>query len=222
MIRDALLIAAKDLQIEWRSRVLTNQVAPFTLLIVVLFGFALDANTATLRDTAPGLFWVAVVLVAVLAVQRGAALEAADNAQERMLLSDLDPAAVFLGKAAALTVQLLALEVMLTGAVVVLFDVSIGEPVLLVISAVVASTAIAAAGTIYGVLAAGLGVRETLLPILLLPVLAPVLIGATRAFGDAFDRVDADGWAWLGLLGTFAVVYVVIGMLAYGVLLEES
>lgn len=222
MLRDALLVAGKDLRVEWRSRVLINQVAPFTLLIVVLFGFALDANTATLRDTAPGLFWVAVMLVAVLAVQRGAAIEAADDAQQRMLLSDLDPAAVFLGKAGGLFVQLLVLEVMLTAAVVVLFDVSVGEPLLMVASAVVATIAIASAGTLYGVLAVGLGVRETLLPILLLPVLAPVLIGATRTFGDAFDRVDADGWAWLGLLGSFAVIYVVIGMLAYGVLLEES
>jgi heme exporter protein B len=197
-------------------------VAPFTLLIVVLFGFALDADTATLRDTAPGLFWVAVMLVAVLAVQRGAAIEAADDTQQRMLLSDLDPAAVFLGKAAGLFVQLLVLEVMLTAAVVVLFDVSVGEPLLMVASSVVATIAIASAGTLYGVLAVGLGVRETLLPILLLPVLAPVLISATRTFGDAFDRVDADGWAWLGLLGTFAVIYVMIGMLAYGVLLEES
>ena len=222
MLRDALLVAAKDLRVEWRSRVLINQVAPFTLLIVVLFGFALDADTATLRDTAPGLFWVAVMLVAVLAVQRGAAIEAADDTQQRILLSDLDPAAVFLGKAAGLFVQLLVLEVMLTAAVVVLFDVSVGEPLLMVASSVVATIAIASAGTLYGVLAVGLGVRETLLPILLLPVLAPVLISATRTFGDAFDRVDADGWAWLGLLGTFAVIYVMIGMLAYGVLLEES
>ena len=222
MLRDAWLVAAKDLRVEWRSRILINQVAPFTLLIVVLFGFALDANTTTLRDTAPGLFWVAVMLVAVLAVQRGAAVETADDAQQRMLLSDLDPAAVFLGKACGLFLQLLALEVMLTGAVIVLFDVSVGEPLLMLVSAVVATVAIASAGTLYGVLAVGLGVRETLLPILLLPVLAPVLIGATRTFGDAFDRVDADGWAWLGLLGTFAVIYLVIGMLAYGVLLEES
>lgn len=222
MLRDALLVGVKDLRIEWRSRVLTNQVAPFTLLIVVLFGFALDANTATLRDTAPGLFWVAVMLVAVLAVQRAGAIETADNAQQRMLLSDLDPAAIFLGKAGALAVQLLVLEVLLTAAVIVLFDISVGEPGLMVVSAVVATVAIAAAGTLYGVLAVGLGARETLLPILLLPVLAPVLISATRTFGDAFDRVDADGWAWLGLLGTFAAIYVVIGMLAYGVLLEET
>lgn len=222
MIRDALLIAGKDLRVEWRSRVVINQVAPFALLIIVLFGFALDADTETLRNTAPGLFWVAVLLVALLAVQRGAAIETADGAQQRLLLSDIEPASVFLGKAAALWVQLLALEVLLTAAIVVLFNVSIGDPVLMIASAVVATVGIAAAGTIYGVLAVGLGVQETLLPILLLPVLAPVLISATRSFGDAFDRVDVDGWAWFGMLGAFALIYIVFGLLAYGVLLEET
>ncbi len=222
MLADAWLVAAKDLKVEWRARIIINQVAPFTLLIVVLFGLALDADPETLRNTAPGLFWVAVLLITLLAVQRGAAIETSDGAQERILLSDLDPAAVFLGKALALLVQLLALEVLLGVAIVVLFDVSVGDPLLMVVSALAASVGIAAAGTIYGVLAVGLGVRETLLPILLLPVLAPVLISATRTFGDAFDRVDADGWAWLGMLAMFGVIYMVSGLLAYGVLLEET
>jgi heme exporter protein B len=222
MIRDALLVAGKDLRVEWRSRVVTNQVAPFTLLIVVLFGFALDADTETLRDTAPGLFWVAVLLVAVLAVQRSASIETADNAQARILLSDIDAPAVFLGKALALLAQLLVLEAGLLVAVVVLFDVSIADPVLVVLAALAASVGIAAAGTIYGVLALGLGARETLLPILLLPVLAPVLISATRVFGDAFERVDVDGWAWLAMLTAFAAMQLAFGLLTYGVLLEES
>ena len=222
MIRDALLVAGKDLRVEMRSRVVTNQVAPFTLLIVVLFGFALDADTETLRDTAPGLFWVAVLLVAVLAVQRSASIETADNAQARVLLSDIDAPAVFLGKALALLAQLLVLEAGLLVAVVVLFDVSIADPILVVLAALAASVGIAAAGTIYGVLALGLGVRETLLPILLLPVLAPVLISATRVFGDAFERVDVDGWAWLAMLTAFAAIQLAFGLLTYGVLLEES
>lgn len=222
MFRDAWLIARKDLRIEARARVVTNQIAPFTLLILVLFGFALDADTATLRDTAPGLFWVAVLLVALLAIQRAVRIETADGAHHRLLLSSIQPPSVFLGKALALFVQLLALEVLLLVAVVLLFDTSIDQPLLTLCAAVAATAGIASAGTLYGVLAVGLGVRETLLPILLLPVLAPVLISATRAFGDAFDRVDADGWAWLGMLGVFAVIYTVFGMLAYGVLLEDS
>lgn len=222
MIRDAWLIAGKDLRIEWRARVITNQVAPFTLLILVLFGFALDADTQTLRDTAPGLYWIAVLLVALLAIQRAVRIETDDDAHHRLLLSSVHPASVFLGKATALVVQLLALQVLLIAGVVVLFDSTIERPVLALLAAVLATVGIAAAGTLYGVLAVGLGVRETLLPILLLPVLAPVLISATRAFGDAFDRVDVDGWAWLGMLGVFAVIYMVFGCLAYGTLLEDS
>ena len=86
----------------------------------------------------------------------------------------------------------------------------------------VATAGIAAAGTLYGVLAAGLRVRETLLPLLLLPVLAPVLIGSTRAFEAALAGAPADGWPWVGLLAVFAVLYIVAGVLGFGPLLEES
>ena len=103
-----------------------------------------------------------------------------------------------------------------------LFDLSVEDPLLICLSAILATIGVASSGTLYGVSAAGVGVRETLLPILLLPVLAPIAIGATRTFGDAFGRVDADGWAWLGLLSVFAVVYTVLGMLAYGQLMEDA
>ena len=76
-------------------------------------------------------------------------------------------------------------------------------------------------GTRSGALAAGRGVRETLLPILLLPVLAPVLIAATRAFDDALGVAAVDGWAWTGLLAATALVATVVGALAYGALIED-
>ena len=69
---------------------------------------------------------------------------------------------------------------------------------------------------------AGLRVRDTLLPLLLLPVLAPVLIASTRAFEAALGGDLADGWPWVGLLGVFAAAYLVFGALAFGPLLEES
>ena len=85
-----------------------------------------------------------------------------------------------------------------------------------------ATIGLAAAGSLYGVLAAGLRVRETLLPLLLLPVVAPVLIGATRAFEAALNGVASDGWSWVALLSVFAVIYLVFGLLAFGALMEES
>ena len=222
MLRDAWLITRKDLRIEIRSRIITNQIAPYTLLILVLFGFALDADTETLRDTGPGLFWVSILLVAILAIQRAVDIENSDSAQDRLLLSPISSLSLFIGKAIGLFLQLIVLEILMMIAMVTLFDSSIDNFFLIIVSSIIATIGIASTGTLYGVLATGLGVRETLLPILLLPVLAPVVVGATRAFGDGFGRVNADGWAWVGLLSVVAVLYTVLGMLAYGQLLEEA
>ncbi len=221
MFRDALLVAGKDLRIEWRSRVALGQVAPFALLVLVLFGFALDAERPALLRFAGGLFWVTVLLSLLLAVQRAYAIESADGAIDGLRRSGIEPASVFLGKTAAVSIQIAVLEVLLGIGIVVLYDARVESPVLLVTAGAAAAVGAAAAGTLYGALAAGTRARETILPILLLPVLAPVLIGATRAFGDALGATAVDGWAWTGLLAAFAALYVAFGTLAFGVLLEE-
>ena len=222
MFRDAWLVTKKDLLIELRSRILINQIAPYTLLILVLFGFALDADTETLRDTGPGLFWVSTLLVAILAIQRSVEDETSDSAIDRLMLSGISPTSIYVGKTIGLYLQLIVLEALLFTVMVVLFDMSVVDYPLVIVSAVVTTLAISSSGTLYGVIASGLGVRETLLPVLFLPVLAPAVIGATRAFGDAFGRVNADGWAWLGLLSVIAIVYTLVGMLTYGNIIEDT
>lgn len=222
MLRDARLVAAKDLRIEWRSRVTASQVVPFAFLVLVLFGFALDANRPVLDAATGGLFWIAVLFVAIVAVQRSTAIETTDGARRALLLAGIEPAAVFLGKTAAVALQLLLVEIVMVGGVIVLYDASIESIGLLLATCVVATVGIAAAGTLLGALVAGVRARETVLPILLLPILAPVLIGATRAFDDALGTVAVDGWAWLGLLAGFGTINIVLGALAYGVLLEET
>jgi heme exporter protein B len=222
--RDALLVAGKDLRIEARSRVGLNQVVPFAVLVLVLFAFALDGGDGVLVKAAAGLFWVAVLLATLLAVQRSASLEAGDGVPDALRLSGLDPAGIFLGKAAAVAVQLVALELILGLGVVVLYGVDVQGVALLAATAVAATIGLAASGTLYGVLAGGLRVRETLLPLLLLPVLAPVLIAATRASEAALSGLDVEvaPGDWLSLLAVFAVIYLAFGVAAYGTLLEDS
>src|SRR5213594_3371279 len=116
VFRDAALVAGKDLRIEARSRVATNQVAPFAVLVLILFAFALDPDRGVLARAAAGLFWLAVLFSALLAIQ------AADGARDGLRLSGLDPAGIFLGKAGAVAAQLAALEVLLGVGVVVLYD----------------------------------------------------------------------------------------------------
>ena len=222
--RGALLVAGKDLRIEARSRVGLNQIAPFAVLVLVLFAFALDPDRGVLTRASAGLFWVAVLLSALLAVQRSHGVESGDGLRDALRLSGLDPAGVFAGKAAAVAIQLVALEVLLGAGVVVLYDVDLAGAGTLAATCVLATIGLASAGTLYGVLAAGLRVRETLLPLLLLPVVAPVLIAATRASEAALlgGTVDVAAADWLRLLAVFAVVYTAFGVLAYGTLLEDS
>ena len=222
MVREAWLIATKDLRVELRSRVAMMQVLPFAVLVLVIFAFALDGDQTTLRTLTAGLYWAAVLLAALLVIQRAFSVESADGVRDALRLSGLRPAAIFLGKAGAIAVELIVLEVVLAVGVVVLFGSTLRGWVLLVASGVVAAVGVAAVGTLYGVLAAGLRVKETILPILLLPVIAPVLIGATRASGAALGDVAVDGWSWFNLLAIFALVYVGLGLVAFGSLLEES
>jgi heme exporter protein B len=227
MLRAARLVAGKDLLIERRSRVATMQIVPVAVLVLILFAFALDPARGTLRRATPGLFWVAVLLVLLLAVLRAFAVEQADGARDALRLADLEPAGIFLGKAAALAVELLAVEAVLLLGVLVLYDVSLpaSGALLLVATCVTATAGLTAVGTLYGGLAAGLKVRETLLPLLVLPVAAPVLIGATTAFEAALDigsRSLSQGWAWVGLLTVFGLAYSAVGLVAFGPLLEEA
>lgn len=222
MWRDAVVIAGRDLRIERRSRVVTNQVLPFAVLVLVLFAFALDPDRGVLARASAGLFWIAVLFSALLAIQRSFALEASDEARDGLRLSGLDPAGIFLGKGMAIAAQLLLLEVVLTAGVAVFYGSELHGPLLLVATALSATVGLAAAGTVYGVLAAGLRVRETLLPLLLLPVVAPVLLASTRAWEAGLAGVSSEGWEWLRILGVFAVVYVAAGILAFGALLEDA
>jgi heme exporter protein B len=222
LLRDAVLVAGKDLRIEVRSRVGTNQVLPFAFLVLVLFAFALDADRGLLANVAAGLFWVTVLFSGLLAIQRSFALEAGDDARDALRLSGLDGGGIFLGKAGAVAVQLLALEVVLAAGVVVFYNVSLRGALLLVLTCLLATCGIAAAGTVYGAVAAGLRVRETLLPLLVLPVLAPVLLAAARASEAALATSSADGWPWVRLLAVFAAIYVAFGVVAFGPLLEEA
>lgn len=223
--RIARLVAMKDLRVEWRSRVVINQVLPFASLVMVMFAFALD-NDNVLTRVAPGLVWLATVFSLLVVVQRSFAVETADGALDALQVAGVRPGGIFLGKAMALAAQLAVLELVLLFAAVVLYKTELPASgvVLLVTTFVAATTGLAFVGTLYGGLAAGAKGRETLLPLLMLPVVAPVLIGATRATEAALGTEKAtpsDGWPWIGLLALFAVVFGAGGTLAFGSLIDE-
>lgn len=235
MFRDALLVLGKDLRIEARAKVTLRQVAPFVVTVMVLFAFGLDrvlvrdANVAdTVTDSVPaayvvpGLIWLALLFALLLVVSRSVSIEEEDGAGDALRLSGLDPAGIFLGKAGAIVVQLVALELLLVLGSMLFFQARLHAPLLLLSATALATVGMAAVGTCYGALSSGLRSRETLLPVLVMPVVAPVVLAAVQAWQLALVGEVGDGWPWVRLLIVFAVVYVSFGVLAYGALLEES
>ena len=223
--RIARAVAAKDLRIELRSRVVTNQVLPFSGLVMVMFAFALD-NDDVLQRTAGGLVWLATLFSLFILVQRTFAVETYDGALDSLRVAGVNPQGIFIGKSVALFVQLLILESVLFVAAVVLYRVNVnGSGAVLLVTCILCATAgLAFVGTLYGGLTAGARGRETLLPLLLLPVVAPVLICATRATESAFRSggvTVGEGWPWVAVLAVFAAVFGLGGLLSFGSLIEE-
>lgn len=220
MWRDAVLVGAKDLRVEFASRIGLSQIVPFALAVLMLFGFAVGP-AAPSHDAAAGLFWVSILFAVVLAVQRSFAIESADDAADGLRLSGLDPAGIFLGKAAAIALELVTLELVLVLVASVLYGVPLSGAVVLLGASLLATAGLSALGVLYGVVSVGARVRETLLPLLFLPVAAPVLLGATKAWQAGFTSPHSDASGWIELLAIFAVLYSALGAICFGPLLED-
>ena len=221
--RTALAIARKDAMAELRGRHATVSTLFFAAVVLLLFGFALGPDSARLAAAAPGLLWLAVVFAGILAVSRLHLLETDDGALEQLALYPVSRRAIYAGKALGGLAVMLVLGLLVLGAVGVLFAIDIGGawPSLLT-TVVLGAIGIAAVGTFYAGVTVRLRAREVMLPLLMLPVLAPLLLGAVKATaaalaGDPFGELGA----WLQLLVAFDLIMIVAGMATYGYLLED-
>ena len=222
LARQTRLIAAKDLRIEVRGRYALGAVLPFAATVLVAFGLSLGPDRTLLQRTAPGLLWLAVLFASVLSFRRAYESEGEDGALEGLLLAPIDAAAVFLGKAVAVLVQLVILEAAILLLVIGLFGLSLGaSPVTLAAAFVLGSAGLAAVGSMFGVLAESPRSREAIFPLLVLPLATPTLIAGVKATSLAAAGRGGSAGGWLGLLLAFDVVVVATGTLVFGQLLED-
>jgi heme exporter protein B len=221
--RTALAIARKDAVAELRGRHATVSTLFFSAVVLLLFGFALGPDSARLAAAAPGLLWLAVVFAGLLAVNRLHLLETDDGALEQLALYPVSRRAIYAGKALGGMAVMLVLGLVVLGAVGILFAVDVASAWLpLLTTVVLGAVGIAAVGTFYAGVTVRLRAREVMLPLLMRPVLAPLLLAAVKATaaalaGDPFGELGA----WLQLLVAFDVIMVVAGAATYGYLLED-
>ena len=222
--RVALAIARKDALSELRGRHATVSTLFFAAIVLLLFGFALGPDSARLAAAAPGLLWLAVVFAGLLAVSRLHLLETDDGALEQLALYPVSRRAIYAGKALGGLAVMLLLGVLVLGAVGILFAVDIGAawPALL-LTVILGALGVAAVGTFYAGITVRLRAREVMLPLLMLPVLAPLLLAAVKATAAALagDPLGELG-AWLQLLVAFDVLMLAAGLATYGYLLEDG
>ncbi len=199
---------------------MTGAVLPFAATMLLIFGFALGPNRTLLQQTAPGLLWLAGLFAAVDLFQRSYQAEVDGGALDALVLAPVHKGEIFLGKAFAAAVQVLALLLATGLLVVVLFGLPIVGVPLLLATAVLGVVGLSALGSLFGLLTV-LGRRQAALPILVLPLVCPVVIAAIRSTAT-LTQGSSDGVAgWLGVLAAFDAAFLATGYLVFGHLLED-
>jgi heme exporter protein B len=192
--------------------------------VFVLFHFGLDRDTLD-GDLASGVLWVTLLLAAVVGVMRLFAAERDQGGIDALLLAPVDRTALFVAKATALLLYLVVLELVALPAFAILLlgpDLLDALPELALI-VLLADVGLAAVGALVSAIAAESRTRELIVPLLLLPLLAPVLIGAAEATEPLLrggQQADDLG-RWLGLLSLYDVVFVLLGVAVFDFLLED-
>ena len=219
-----LLIAQKDLRAELRTKEMLSAMMIFALLVAVIFSFAFDANTSSLREVFPGLLWVGFFFAGTLGLNRSFVNERQNAALHGLMLSPADRSAIYFGKVLGNLAVMGITELVGLPVFLILFDVSPGPaPWPLLLSLVLATLGFIAVGTFLSALAANTRTSEILLPIILFPVAVPVVLAAVQTTGAALAAGGLDAaryYLWMRVLLVYDVVFVVVPFLLFDYVLE--
>ncbi len=220
----AHLIAAlrKDVLLQWRARAQVAAIFVFGATALLLFSFAIGPNAAALRLHAAGFLWLALLLSSTLTLAESFQSEMEHRALEGLLLVPAAPAALFYGKALANWIQLSALGVALVPVMTILYDADTRKVAGLAGVILLGAAGLSAPGTLYAAMTSQARAKQTLLPLLLFPLVVPVLLAAVRAtslltLGDPMGQLRG----WLALLACFNAIYWPLCGLFFGRVVED-
>lgn len=221
--RQVWTIAAKDLRIELRTRERLAAMGAFVVLTAVLFNYAVDRTVVQPREIAAGLVWITIVLGGLLGLGRTFELEKEDGALQGLLVAPVPRDALYLGKVLANVVLLGLVTALTVGAFWLFFQVEL-PPNPLPLAGVLALGVVgfAALGTLFSGITAGSRMGETLLPILLFPLLVPLVTFGASATADLLAGFPPAGSAHsFRVLGAFTLVGLTAGVGLFRFIVEE-
>ena len=214
-MRELVAALQKEMLLQWRTRAQLAAIFVFGSSALLLFSFAIGPDSGALRQHAAGFLWLALLLSSTLSLAESFQSEMEQRAFEGLLLLPVPAAALFYAKALSNWVQLVLLGVALLPVMVVLYDAGTMRVAGLVGVILLGAAGLAAPGTLYAAMTSQTRARQTLLPLLLFPLVVPVLLGAVKAtslliLGDPMGQArswclllvafDAIHWSLAGLL----------------------
>ena len=216
-------LLAKDLKTEWRTREIFTSMFVFAVLVVVVFNFAIGADTELIRQVASGVIWIALSFASVLGFQRTGQMESEEDSLQGILLALHDRSALFIAKMLAQMLYLLVVVLCILPLCCIWFRIDfiacIGE---LCATFTLGMLGLSIVGTLFGMIALHTRACEVMLPMLFLPVSIPLTIAAVQATAQLIDGKSLRDIAdYLVLIGIFDVVFFVLVLMIFDYIVEE-
>jgi heme exporter protein B len=209
-LADVGTLARKDLRLELRSRDTVLSMTLFVVATLVVFSFSLPAGAG--EEAAYGLLWVAILFTAVLGLTRAFAAEREQRVLDGLVLAPCDRSAIWLGKGIAVVAFLGLAEAVALPAFALFFEPVTWE---VVAAVVLADLGLAAVGTLLAAMAAASRARELLLPLLLLPLAIPIVVGGVGA------SIADDPGRYLGFLALYDLIFAILSWASFEYVVTE-
>jgi heme exporter protein B len=222
-LRKIAAVVWKDIVAELRTKEMFSAMFVFAVLVIVVFTFAFDLRVSgeRVRQVAPGALWVAFAFAGVLGLNRAFVLEKDRGCLEGLLLAPVDHTAIYFGKMISTVLFMFAVEVVVLPVFTAFFGVSLFDARIILVIAM-GTLGFAGVGTILSAMTAQTRAREVLLPILLLPVAAPVLIAAVKATSGLLDGLTMGEISrWLQLLAAFDILFPAVAFMTFDYVVKE-
>jgi heme exporter protein B len=202
-----MAIARKDLSLSLSRGQGLVQAVLLGLLLIFLFSLSRPTGTLTPPQAAAAIFWLASSFGLVLVFNTLYALEEENGARLGLLLSPVPLQSVWLGKALAGLVLLACSQVVFApAAMVFLGQDMVGAPFTAFVSVLAVDWGLVVLGSLLGALSQGAAARESLLSVILFPLLLPVLLAGIRIGAAVLGGLPENG-GWMGLAFAFDALF---------------
>jgi heme exporter protein B len=220
-LRAVFAIVWKDIQAEYRSFELISAMLVFSLLVIIIFNFALNLDLKVRQSVTAGVLWTTFAFAGTLGLNRSMAVEKDRGCLDGLLLAPVDRSAIYFGKVISNLAFMLIVEAIVLPVYSVLYNTNLFEPGLLLVI-LLGSIGYVAVGTLLSSMAVQTRTRDVLLPILLFPVAVPILIAAVKASGGYLTAAPmTDILPWLNLLIAYDVIFTAIAFMVFDFVVEE-